>query len=73
MKVTYAVLSPNQLVFYPGMGVTIKGALSDASYKGMEMTLTAQGLRLDYKQRSLVVPLNRFDFVEVVGDKKASK
>lgn len=73
MKVIYAVL--NSQVFHPTTGRLI-GTLVGKLYPGIAMSLTGNGVKIVHKGCTLLVPLHKFEFVELeekVDAKKPAK
>lgn len=78
MKVISAVLSSNENVFHASWKENIKGTLEPKRYIGIDMSLTGQGVKLSYKGKTVLVPIHRFDSIELEADlnalpKKVSK
>ena len=62
MKVICAVL--NSQVFHPVTGRLI-GTLVGKLYPGISMSLTENGVKIIHKGCALLVPLHKFEFVEL--------
>lgn len=65
MKVIHAVLPTGQLVHHPSWGQSLKGTINETSYRGISMFLVEQGVRITYKEKVMLVPMSKFDCVEL--------
>jgi hypothetical protein len=64
MKILYAKMTSNSQVFHPSTG-RLEGTIVDERYRGIQMKLTGNGVKIIHKGKSLLVPLHMFDFVEL--------
>lgn len=67
MKIISAVFKSNtsEFIHHPGFKKSFKGTLTPAGYPGIDMSLTGQGVKIKYNGVIVIVPLTKFDYVEV--------
>lgn len=73
MKVISAVLGSDESVFHASWKENIKGTLEPKKYIGIDMSLTGQGVKVNYKGKTVLVPIHRFNSIELEADFSVAK